>query len=105
MKMIVLLHLDGDREVVRDLLERHRVTVYSEVAMEGRGEGTPGWYGEVAPYRSRMTFTLLPTDRARELMDAVQSCSGCRDPRHPIHALQLSVERAEDSAPDRTVPA
>ena len=27
-------------------------------------------------------------------MDAVAACEGCRDPRHPIHAMLVDVERA-----------
>jgi len=93
MKMILLLYLEDDEPCVRSLLEAHEVLAYSELPLEGHGEGRPsGWYGEVPPYRSRMVFTLVPESRASELLDAVRRSSGCQDARHPIRALQLGVE-------------
>ena len=94
-KMILLMYLEEDEPAVDRLLEEHRVTAFSRVNLEGHGGGRPvGWYGEVAPYRSRMVFTLVPEERAEELLEAVGRCSGCLDPRHPIHAVMLGVERA-----------
>ena len=99
MKMILLMYLEDDEPAVDRLLEEHEVTAFSRVNLEGHGQGMPtGWYGEVAPYRSRMAFTLLPEGRAAELLGAVRECSDCLDPRHPIHAVQLAVEATADSA-------
>lgn len=98
MKLILLLFLEDDAGVVRKLLEEHDVMAYSELPLEGHGEGRPvGWYGDVAPYRSRMAFTLVPRDRARELVDAVRRCTGCQDSGHPVHVLQLGVEEMAHS--------
>lgn len=98
MKMILILFLEDDADRVRSLLEEHDVAAYSELPLEGHGEGRPvGWYGEVSPYRSRMAFTLVPGPRARELLAAVRACTGCQDPDHPIHALQLGVEETARS--------
>jgi hypothetical protein len=44
-----------------------------------------------------MAFALLPADKAGELMEAVEKCDGCLDPLHPIHAMQVDVERTVDS--------
>lgn len=99
MKMILMLFLEDDAECVRSMLEAHGVVAYSELPLEGHGAGRPvGWYGEVSPYRSRMAFTLVPDARARELLEAVGECSGCQDPSHPIHALQLGVEEVVRSS-------
>ena len=98
LKMILLMYLEEDEAMVDRLLEEHRVTAFSRVSLEGHGAGQPaGWYGEVAPYRSRMVFTLVPRERAEVLLAAIAECDGCIDPRHPVHAVQLAVERAVDS--------
>ncbi len=97
MKMILLLYLEDDDQLVTRLLERHGVVAWSRLPLEGHGAGLAGWYGEAAPYRSRMAFTVVPEARAAELMDAVKSATGLADPRHPVHALQMPVERCVDS--------
>lgn len=101
-KMILLMYLEEDEPAVDRLLETHDVTAFSRVSLEGHGKGHPvGWYGEVAPYRSRMIFTLVPGARAAELMDAVGRCTGCVDPDHPVHAVVLGVEEAVTSGAAR----
>jgi hypothetical protein len=98
MKMILLMYLEDDEPAVDRILERHDVTAFSRVNLEGHGSGQPvGWYGEVAPYRSRMVFTLVPEERAAALLDAVGRCTDCLHPKHPIHAVMLHVEKAVDS--------
>jgi hypothetical protein len=100
MKMILLLYLEDDAHCVQSLLEEHDVVAYSELPLEGHGEGRPaGWYGDIPPFHSRMAFTVVPEARAEELLDAVRACRGCQDTRHPIHALQLGVEKVARSAP------
>jgi len=98
MKMILLLYLEDDAARVRSLLEGHDVLAYSELPLEGHGEGRPaGWYGQVAPFRSRMAFMVLPEARAAQLLEAVRTFGGGQDSRHPIHALQLGVEEVARS--------
>lgn len=97
MKLVALMYLAEDEGAVDQLLKQHGVVAYSELPIEGHGEGMKGWYGEVAPFQSRMTFAVLPAAKAVELMDAVAACEGCKDPTHPIHALLVNVERTEES--------
>jgi len=97
MKLVALMYLEEDDPTVSKLLQEYGVTAYSRVPLEGHGVGIKGWYGDVAPYQSRMAFALLPLGKAEELMEAVAKCNGCLDPRHPIHAMQLNVERTVDS--------
>lgn len=97
MKIVALMYLEEDDAAVEQLLQDHGVMAYSRLPLEGHGSGMRGWYGEIAPYRSLMTFALLDEEKAAELLDAVAACTGCKDPRHPIHAMQLHVERAVDS--------
>ncbi|MEQ9569655.1 MAG: hypothetical protein RLN75_05650 [Longimicrobiales bacterium] len=97
MKLIVLLYLEDDDPVVARLLADHGVLAWSRLTLEGHGAGLAGWYGSVAPYRSRMAFTVVPADRADDVLEAVAEMDGLADPRHPVHALQLEIERSVDS--------
>jgi hypothetical protein len=92
-KLIVLLYLEDDDACVTGLLTAHEVPVFSRTSVEGIGPGAPGWYGTAAPYRSRMVLALVETDLAQEILEAVEEGTGLQDSRHPIHALQLDVER------------
>jgi hypothetical protein len=97
MKLVALMYLEEDEATVAEVLKRHEVTAYSRLPLEGHGAGVGGWYGDVAPYESRMTFALLPAAPAEELMNAVAECQECHDPRHPIRAMLVDVERAVNS--------
>lgn len=97
MKLVALLYLEEDDPSVAQLLKEHGVMAYSRLPLEGYGSGMKGWLGEVAPYQSHMAFALLPAEKAEELMEAVSKCDRCQDSRHPIHALQVDVEKAVES--------
>ena len=98
MKMILLMYLEDDDVTVRRLLETEGVGGYSVLPLEGHGEGKAGWYGVVPAYRSRMAFAVVTPERAEGLMKAVSKCTGCSDPAHPIHAIQVDVEKTMASA-------
>ena len=98
MKLVILMYLEEDSAGVEQLLAAHEVAAYSELPVEGHGLGTTGWYGKVAPYRSRMLLAFLSAAKAGELLAAVASCTGCRDSKHPIHAWQVDVEQVVTSA-------
>lgn len=97
MKLVFFMYLEDDEAHVLDLLDTHDVVVYSHLPIEGHGPGVKGWYGEVAPFASRLTFTILPDDKARELLQAVRDCRHTHDPAHPVHAMQVDVEAAASS--------
>lgn len=97
MKFIVLLYLEEDDACVARLLAQHGIHAYSRLPLEGHGKGGPGWYGSTVPYASQMAFTLVPENRAAEVLQAVESCDGLSDPNHPIHAIQLGVEAAVET--------
>lgn len=92
MKLVILMYLEDDGERVERLLADHEVAAYSELPVEGHGLGTAGWYGKVAPYRSRMLLAFLGAGKAAELLAAITACTGCKDPEHPIHAWQVDVQ-------------
>lgn len=97
MKLVILMYLEDDREGVEKLLAEHEVAAYSELPVEGHGLGTAGWYGKVAPYRSRMLLAFLSAPKAGELLAAVEACTGCKDAGHPIHAWRVDVEQVVTS--------
>lgn len=97
MKLVILMYLEDDSGCVEGLLAEHEVAAYSELSVEGHGLGTAGWYGKVAPYRSRMLLAFLAAAKADELIAAVATCTGCKDPTHPIHAWQVDVEKVVTS--------
>lgn len=93
MKLVLLMYLEEDESTVERLLEEHRVVAFSRIEIEGHGEGVAtGWYGRVAPYRSRLVFTLVDEATAERLLAAVAGCDACQHPRHPLRAIQLGVE-------------
>lgn len=93
MKLVILMYLEEDDRCVERLLKEAHVEAYSRMPVEGRGPGAQtGWYGEIAPYQSRLTMAVVPDQLAASLMQAVSECSGVQDPRHPIRAVQLDVE-------------
>lgn len=95
MKLIVLTYLEGDEECVERLLRQVDVSAYSQMSIEGHAEGVPaGWYGESAPYRSRVVFAFVGDTTAERILTAVQACTGVEDPRHPIRAFELDVGRS-----------
>ena len=97
MKLVIMMFLEDDSECAEGILAAHGVTAYSELPVQGRGGGAAGWYGEVAPFRSRMIMTFLPVGLAEELTEAVRMCQERKDPGHPIRAWQVNVERAVSS--------
>lgn len=94
MKLVFLTYLEDDDELVTRQLQKEGVPVFSRLPLEGHGAGARGWYGEVAPYRSRMVFSVLPDEEATRLLAAVEGWPDGQDPKHPVRAFQVDVERA-----------
>ena len=94
MKLVFLMYLEDDESLVERLLHDAGIGSYSRLPLEGHSSGIPGWFGEVPAYRSSLVFAVLPADRAERLMDAVASSNGVQDATHPIHAMQVDVEKA-----------
>jgi hypothetical protein len=97
MKAVILMYLEDDSKGIETLLAEHEVAAYSELPVEGHGLGTAGWYGQVAPFRSRMLLAFLSAAKAEELLVAVRDCAGCQDRAHPIHAWMVDVEKSVTS--------
>jgi hypothetical protein len=97
MKLVVLMFLEDDAASVRRLLQSQKVATYSELSVRGHGQGTAGWYGDVAPFQSSLYMVFLPDDEALNLMAAVENLPVTRDKRRPIRAWQMDVESAVQS--------
>lgn len=94
-KLLLLMYLEDDQACVDRVLADQGVTTYSRLSMEGVVPGaSSGWYGVTSPYQSRLILAHVPAERAGAVMAAVSECRGVEDPRHPIRALQLAVERS-----------
>lgn len=93
MKLVLMMYLEGDEACVERLLREQEVALYSRLPIEGVGPGARGWYGEVAPYASRMIMAIVEEETASRLLDAVAGCRGVEDPSHPIRAAMVDVER------------
>lgn len=97
MKLLILLYLEDDEAVVNRLLEEKGINAFSRLPVEGHGAGiATGWYGEIAPYRSRLIFSIVPADDARAVLEAVKGTE-VADNRHPVHAALVDVEAMADS--------
>jgi len=97
MKAVILMYLEDDSKGVQKLLADHDVSTYSQLPVEGHGVGTAGWYGKVAPFRSRMLLAFVAAAKADEFLSAVRTCTGCVDRGRPIHAWQMDVEKSVTS--------
>lgn len=93
MKMVMLMYLKEDEPCVDRMLADQAVGTFSRLPIEGHGPGARGWYGEVAPYDSRMAMAIVSDQVARGILSAVEECRGVADPAHPIRAVQVDVER------------
>jgi hypothetical protein len=94
-KLLILMYLEDDEVCVARLITDAGVGTYSRLSIEGMGPGiATGWYGEVAPYQSRMIMAMASESDALRVMAAVAQCKGVEDPRHPIRAFQLPIEAA-----------
>lgn len=107
MKMVMLMYLAEDQRCVDRLLEEQAVAMHSRLPIEGHGPGATGWYGEVAPYDSRLVMAIVEDAAAGRVLSAVRECRGVVDPEHPIRAVQVDVEDVAsclcDATGERTV--
>jgi len=106
MKLVLLMYLREDARLVAKLLQTEGITAWSRLEAQGWTPGLPSpWSGGATPSDAEFVVTLLPEDRAESLMRSVDTCEGCADPRHPIHAVELDVTKVSTSrtpTPDST---
>jgi hypothetical protein len=94
MKLAILMYLKDDENCVDKLLKQIDIQSFSRLPVEGRRPGPAGgWYGETAPYQAELLISILPEDQAARLTEAVATCTGVEDPRHPIRVATLDVDQ------------
>jgi hypothetical protein len=98
MKLIGLMSLAEDKEVIHQIFERHGLEIFSETAINGHTISTIekfGWFASRgdAPYYSTLCFAIIADDRARLIMDAIERLSRENPSDHPIRAFLVPVER------------
>lgn len=93
MKMMLIIYSGGDARLVPELLDRHHVSGWTELAgahgagTTGRYAGTRAWPGE-----STVWFTAVPADRADALTVALGEAARGLPPGDRLHAAVLPVE-------------
>ena len=94
MKMLLILCPSSKLDEVRELIDEHEVQGYSEISdIRGAGEtgkhlGTRAW-----PGTSCMIFAAVESEKADELIDAVEKlCLSC-SPNEGMRVMVLPVER------------
>lgn len=102
MKLVLLMYLEDDEACVERLLVGEGVAIWSRLPIEGHRPGRGGWYGGVAPYRSRLDMVIVDEDAAERLLAAVEGCRGVADPAHPIRAVLVDVEKVASCLCEKT---
>ena len=93
MKMVLVIYSGSDQSLVPSLLDEHRAGGYSEfrnvhgAGETGRREGTRAWPGEASVY-----FSIVPAERAGELIDALRDAAGELPADDRLHVAVLPTE-------------
>lgn len=95
MKLLMVIAPRSRAEALRAAISQHDVHSYSEID-DITGEGVTGKHfgTHVWPGSSRLTFTVIPDDKADKLFAAVESFKRELYPDEGIKAFLLPVERS-----------
>ncbi|MFH1845382.1 MAG: hypothetical protein ABIF77_19530 [bacterium] len=98
MKLIGLMSLVKDKEVLHDLFEKHDVQVFSKVDIEGHTIDTITKYGWFAsdnetPFYSTLCFAIIGDSHADAIMEEIGKMYDEDETERPIRAFQVDVER------------
>lgn len=98
MKIIVLMSLSEYREQIRRVLKEHNVEVFSEVDVTGHMADAITRYGfwhteKDLPLYSTLYFSLVPDEKAKEIMDDLEKTEWDESMGRPPRAFQVDVER------------
>ncbi len=94
MRMLVVIYGGSRRELVPDLLDRHGVIGWTQLAnahgagRSGRHEGTRAWPGE-----SDVFFTVVGDDAVAALSATLREMALAAMPGERLHVAELPVER------------
>ncbi|PEN14322.1 hypothetical protein CRI94_04600 [Longibacter salinarum] len=101
MKLVAVMSLDSNREELHRMYREHSIQVFSEIDIRGyHHTQTPsavdvGWFGHAShPAYSTLTWAFLPSDQAEHLLDAIAELNHETDPKHPVRAFEMPVDRS-----------
>lgn len=95
MKLLMTIAPRTRSEDIRALIGQHDVHAYTEID-EVTGEGVTGKHlgTHVWPGSSRLTFTVVPDDKADELFSALETFKTTLYPEEGFKAFLLPVEKS-----------
>jgi len=101
MKLVAVMSLDSNRKALHRMYREHSIQVFSEIDIKGYhhtqspSAADVGWFGHAShPAYSTLTWAFLPEDQAELLLDAIATLNADADPKHPIRAFQMPVDRS-----------
>lgn len=101
MKLVAVMSLDANRDALHRLYREREIQVFSEIDIKGYHHAqTPsaadvGWFGHAShPAYSTLTWAFLPKEQATNLLDAIADFNERTDPKHPVRAFQMPVDRS-----------
>ncbi|MEZ4387870.1 MAG: hypothetical protein R3D98_09885 [Candidatus Krumholzibacteriia bacterium] len=98
MKLIGVMSLQDDREVVRGLLRDRGVSIYSETEIVGHSTESIariGWFTRPNewPDYAALSFAIVPDEAADGVFEAIAARQASHPGDHPIRAFVVPVER------------
>ena len=98
MKLVGIMSLAEQRDVVRDLLRTHDVQIYSETAILGHSTESIariGWFaaGQEIPEYSTLCFAIMNDESATVVFASIEQFVRENPGDHPIRAFVVPVER------------
>lgn len=98
MKLIGVMSLRKDRDVVRELLRDRGVSIYSEVDIVGHSTESIARYGWFTtpnenPEYGALAFAIVPDDDAEAVYDGIAARQADDHTDHPIRAFLVPVEK------------
>ncbi len=93
MKLLMLLCSTEIVEDVRRIIDRHEVHGFTEIPnLRGSGETGPHLGSRAFPGTISLIFTVLPQDKAQELIRAIRDCASRRPPGEGVRLFALDAE-------------
>ncbi len=98
MKLIAFLTLDDYQDILKNILQQHKIPVFSQLPVKGyriqeTNLGASWFSGNSNIEYAVLNFSFLEEAQASKLMNAIKAVNEKSDLERPIHAYQLNVEK------------
>jgi hypothetical protein len=98
MKLVGIMSLKENRNVVRDLLRSQDVQIYSETEILGHSTesiASIGWFatGEESPEYSTLCFAIMRDANAESVFAGIEGYVRDHPSDHPLRAFVVPIER------------